>query len=150
MNNNKYFTITFYKHSNNSVHCIASITDHSVLGKRMADGIYENGCDLYESCWCKAIPLGHELWGAVKPATVNFDDNPNGHLVYGVIKGILATLGKLNVTEILQELGEELVNAKDGSTVEREFPLGVTEVSSDGETLKDLGLSDTMEVIDNK
>ena len=122
--NNKYFTIAFWKSSNTSIHCIISITDHSILGKRMADGIYEKGCDLYESCWCKAIPLGHELWGEVKLATVNFDDNPNGHLVYGIIKGILATLGILDIEKIMNELGEQLVNAKDGSTIKKEFQLG--------------------------
>ena len=121
---NNYFTIAFWKSSNTLIHCIASITDHSIVGKRMADEIYETGCSLYESCWCKAIPLGHEPWGAVKPATVNFDDNPNGHLVYGIIKGILATLGILDLDKIMNELGEQLVNVKEGSTIKKEFQLG--------------------------
>lgn len=121
----KYFTITFYKHDNNSIHCIASLTDHSVAGKRMADGIYEQGCDLYESCWAKATPAGHEPWGASKPANLLFDDNAQGQMVYGLIKGVLATQGIFEMDLLCRELGEALVNMKDGATLDKEYILGL-------------------------
>ena len=89
----------------------------------MAGGIYEHGCDLYESCWIKAIPMGHELWGAHRPATVNFDNNTNAQMVYGVIKGILATLGVLNIDKVMKDLGKVLVEAKDGTTIDKEYEL---------------------------
>lgn len=121
----KYFTITFYKHDNNSIHCIASITDHSVAGKRMADGVYEQGCDLYESCWTKTTPAGHEPWGAFKPANLLFDDNAQGQMVYGLIKGVLATQGIFEMDLLCRELGETLVNMKDGATLDKEYILGL-------------------------
>ena len=122
----KYFTLAFWKNTNDSIHCIASITDHSVVGKRMADGIYEGGCDLYESCWVKVTPLGHHLWGGAMPAMVHFDETSNGNRVYGIMKGILATLGILDTEKICEELGDILAKLEEGKSYEREFPLGTT------------------------
>lgn len=121
--NNNFFTITFYKHDNNSIHCIASITEHSIVGKRMADGIYEKGCLLYESCWVKATPMGHYPWGVYKPANLLFDDNSQGQMVYGLIKGVLATLGIFAWDEMCLALGSELVKLENGKTLEKEFTL---------------------------
>lgn len=127
---NTYFTITFYKHDNNSIHCIASITDHSVAGKRMADGIYEHGCDLYESCWVKATPASHELWGAFKPANLLFDESSQGQMVYGLIKGILATLGIFDVDARCHQLGATLIEMKSGTTLDDEYILNPTKFVS--------------------
>ena len=120
---NNYFTITFFKHDNNSIHCIASITDHSIAGKRMADGIYESGCLLYESCWVKVSPMGHYPGGDFKPANLLFDENRQGQMVYGLIKGVLATLGIFSWEEMCVEMGRELEMLECGKTFEKEFIL---------------------------
>lgn len=107
----KYFNLQFFKHSNSSVHLTVSITNRPISHN---SGKHRH-CILYDSCWV-----------SVDKSEIRWDmDSTNlsrsSLMVNGIIRGIFATLGKLNVQEELNKSANRLFNLAPGNSLSLEY-----------------------------
>lgn len=103
-----YFTVTFYKHSDSSVHSVISLSDRPVSEMKGEDNYL-----LFEFSWVRVIP----------EETIEF----HNQLVPGIIKGILSLINKPNTDSILKQWGKELSSLKAGSHVSQKFIIPLSE-----------------------